>query len=255
MLVTRPLAQAADLSDRLRDLGAEVIELPTIRILDAPDPAPLRKAAASLGAYDWLVLTSVNGVRKLQEAMEAAGSTAAEAPALRTAAIGPATGGRVRAAGFAAPLVPDRYRAEALLAAILTEVGGSLSGRRVLLPRASGARRVLPEGLRAAGAEVHEVTAYVTAADEERAPWLRRRLEEGVDWITFTASSTVRSFRALAGAELGRARVAAIGPITAATAREMGLPVHVVAPVHTIAGLVEALAEAEVARGVGGGRA
>lgn len=251
VLVTRPPRQAGELSDRLRALGAEVVELPTIRIRDAPDPAPLRQAAASLRSYDWLILTSVNGVRKLHEALEAAGSTAAEAPGLRTAAIGPATAERVRAAGFAAPVVPGRYRAEALLAAVLAEAGGSLAGRRVLLPRAEGGRDILPKGLRAAGAEVHEVTAYVTVAAEERAPELRRRLEEGVDWITFTASSTVRSFLALAGSELGTARVAAIGPITAATAQELGVAVHVVAAVHTIPGLVRALAEAEAARGVG----
>lgn len=246
VLVTRPPGQARDLSERLRALGAAVAEVPTIQIQDPPDPAPLRAAAASLRSYRWLVVTSVNGVRRLRAAMETVGAVADDAPELRVAAIGPATAREARVSGFPRAVVPDRYRAEALLETILTEAGGTLEGDRILLPRAAEARDVLPEGLAAAGAEVDEVAAYVTVPVAESAPELRARLAAGgVDWVTFTASSTVRSFHALAGSETAGARVAAIGPITAATARELGLVVDVVASEHTIPGLVRALAEAE----------
>lgn len=254
--MTRPARQAAELSDRLRRAGAEVIELPTIRIDDPPDPTPLREAAASLPSYDWLVLTSVNGVRRLREAMAEVGARRSDVRC-RVAAIGPATAGEARSAGFPSPLVPERYRAEALLEAILDAAGGALGGSRCLLPRAAEARDVLPEGLRAAGAEVDVVPAYVTVAARESARPLRRRLaRREIDWITFTASSTVRAFHRLADGETGRARVAAIGPITAATARELGMAVDLVAEEHTMRGLVRALVRAERAEaGSAGGEA
>ncbi len=223
-----------------------MVEVPTIRIQNPPDPRPLQAVVGQLASYDWLILTSVNGVRRLRAAMEEGGVDPSVAPACRVAAIGPATAGEVRAAGFPSALVPDRYRAESLLAAVLAAAGGSLAGRRVLLPRAAEARDVLPAGLREAGAEVDEVAAYVTVPAEESADELRALVAgRGVDWVTFTASSTVRSFEALAGAETGRARVAAIGPITAATARELGFRVDVIAAEHTIPGLVRALVGAE----------
>src|SRR5690606_23005144 len=119
---------------------------------------------------------------------------------------------------------------------------GDLTGKRILLPRAEQARSVLPEALRESGAEVDEVVAYRTILDGAGAEDIRRRLTEGrVDIITFTASSTVRNFVDLVGTEIGNARVASIGPITSATARELGLPVHVEAEVHSIPGLLEAL--------------
>lgn len=250
VLVTRPSRQAGDLSKRLRALGAEVVEVPTIRIQDPPDDGPLRTAARSLASYDWIVVTSVNGVRRLREAVEEVGASPRDADPCRVAAIGPATAREARSVGFPPAVVPDRYRAEDLLDAVLAAAGGSLAGRRVLLPRAAEARDVLPAGLRAAGAEVDEVAAYVTVPAEERGSDLRDLLAgPGVDWITFTASSTVRSFRALAGGEMGGARIAAIGPITATTARELGMAVDVVASEHTIPGLVRALEQAVKARG------
>lgn len=254
ILVTRPAALVGALSRRLRGLGARVFEVPTIRIEQPPDPLPMRRAVASLDSYDWLVVTSVNGVEKLTEAMEGAATRADRTPGLRTAAIGPETARRLGEAGFANPLVPRSFHAEGLLEAILATAGGSLAGQRVLLPRAQEARELLPEGLRHAGAEVDVVAAYVTVPAEEHAPDLRRRLAAGVDWITFTSSSTVRCFAVLAGASTGGARVAAIGPIAAATARELGMSVEVVAAEHTIPGLVRALVEAEgAARPAGGG--
>lgn len=254
VLVTRPARQAPELSERLRLAGAEPVELPTIRIDDPPDPLPLRRAAASLASYDWLVFTSVNGVERLREAADATGSRASDASACRTAAIGPATAAEVRSAGLPDPLVPDRYRAEVLLEAILEAARGEVGEARFLLPRAAEARDLLPEGLRSAGAEVDVVPAYVTVPARASAGPLRELLAaRAVDWITFTASSTVRAFHELAGTETGGARVAAIGPITAATACELGVGVDLVAREHTMAGLVDALARAERGEGPAGG--
>lgn len=252
VLVTRPERQAGALSSRLEALGAEVLEVPTIRIQDPPDREPLLGAVRNLSAYDWIVLTSVNGVRKLEEAMEASGVGPEAAAGAAVAAIGPATAEAARRAGLSVGVIPDRYRAEALVEAIRAAAGAGgaggdrpLAGRRILLPRAAEARSVLPEGLEAAGASVDEVPAYVTLPARGEAAELRRLLEAGrVDWITFTASSTVRSFVELAGTRIGRARVAAIGPITAGTAREEGLRVDAVAEEYTVSGLVRALVAA-----------
>lgn len=254
VLVTRPRDQAAALSDRLRAHGARVLETPTIRIADPTDPAPLAGAVARLEGYDWVVVTSVNGVRKLLEAVSEGGALAALRRA-RLAAIGPATAGALEAAGLRAEVVPERYRAEALRDAILAAAAPEdagvaarpLAGVRILLPRAAEARETLPRGLKAAGATVDEVPAYLTLPDERDAAPLRAAIAAGrPDWVTFTSSSTVRNYVSLVGPETGGAAVAAIGPVTAGTARELGLEVRVVAREYTIPGLVRALV-AEVA--------
>ncbi len=268
VLVTRPREQAEALSDRLRAHGARVLETPTIRIADPPDPAPLAGAVARLEGYDWVVLTSVNGVRKLLEAVGEGGALAPLRRA-RLAAIGPATAKALEAAGLRAEVVPERYRAEALrdaiLAAAAPEDAGTgdparpLAGVRILLPRAAEARETLPRGLMAAGATVDEVPAYFTLPDERDAAPLRAAIAAGrPDWVTFTSSSTVRNYVSLVGADTGGAAVAAIGPVTAGTARELGLEVRVVAREYTIPGLVRALVaevtSADDGRDAGGDR-
>lgn len=250
--VTRPREQAGDLADRLRACGARVLIAPTIRIADPPDRGPLLEAAARAERYDWWVFTSVNGVQKFARAVREAGGAPADLRAPRIAAIGPATAGAAEALGWQAEVVPDLYRAEELARAILAAEGAgardeagerrALRGRRVLLARAAEARDVLPVRLRAAGAQVDEVPAYVTLPDREEVEALGRALEDGaLDWLTFTSSSTVRNYVELVGSRTGGARVAVIGPITASTAREAGLEVDVVADEYTIPGLVRAL--------------
>lgn len=250
VVVTRPEHRSEDLSRRLRGLGARVLEYPTIRLRDPEDPEPLRRAAARLSSYDWLVFTSPAGPRQLARYLDEGRDRSG-----RTAAIGPSTAEAAREAGFGVEVVPREYRAEALARAIREaaakedpgDVGGDpLAGRRILLPRAERARDVLPRQLEAAGARVDEVTAYVTVRpDEEALEGLRREVAEGrVDWLTFTASSTVRHYVELVGTETGGARVAAIGPITAGTARELGLPVDAVAEEYTVEGLARAVAAA-----------
>lgn len=247
VVVTRPREQAASLAEPLRRRGARVVEFPTIEIAPPDDPSGLSRAIARWESFDWLVCTSVNGVAAVVEALTSAGREPADAvAALSVAAIGPATAGAVREAGGRVAVVPEEeYRAEALAGALLREMGDT-EGVRVLVARAAEARPVLPERLRAAGVDVVEVAAYRTEVADPGADRMTRMLREGgVDWLTFTASSTVRNFRRLVDAAPGPARVACIGPITAETAREAGFRVDVTATEYTIPGLVRALVEAE----------
>lgn len=240
--ITRPRGQAESLIEGLERLGAEAIHCPTIRIAEDEVAPDLRRAVSELESFDWLVFTSANGVRIFWDMLEAVRARPGLPERVRVAAIGPATGRSLRERGVEPTLVPDEYVAEAV-AEGLTRVD-DLAGRRVLLPRAAGAREVLPERLRAAGARVDEVAAYESVADEDGIERLRESVEAGrVDMITFTAASTVRCFVDVAGPEVGHARVAAIGPITAATARELGMPVHVEAEEYTVEGLLRAITE------------
>lgn len=242
ILVTRTRGQASVLSSRLRALGAEAIELPTIHIAPPEDWAPLDGVIASLSGYDWIVFTSVNGVRFFWERLTQADLDARALSGVKLAAIGPATAGKLEARGLRPDYVPQEYVAEAIAAEL-----EDLRGQRVLLPRADIARPALVSLLREAGAKVIEVTAYRTLQPAVDADELRELLAR-VTVATFTSSSTARNLAAMtqdAGLDLThaleKAVIACIGPITAQTAQELGLPVHVVAKEYTIDGLVEAL--------------
>ncbi|MFL5539460.1 MAG: uroporphyrinogen-III C-methyltransferase [Longimicrobiaceae bacterium] len=248
VVVTRARAQASGFAASLRELGAEVVQLPVIRIAPPDDPAPLREAAEAAGSFDWIVFTSANGVDRFFSVLTEAGRDARALGGVSLCAIGPATAEALAKHGIRADLVPDEYVAEAALEALAA--AGDLAGKRVLIPRAAEARAVLPEGLREHGAEVVEVAAYRTVRDGSGAEEVRRALGAGeIDWVTFTASSTVRSFVELAGTGVGRARVASIGPITSATVRELGIEVDVEAKEYTIPGLLQAIRESEEAGG------
>ncbi|HEX8243093.1 MAG TPA: uroporphyrinogen-III C-methyltransferase [Longimicrobium sp.] len=239
IVVTRARAQASDLAAALEELGAEVVQLPVIRIADPEDPAPLRQAAECAGGFDWIVFTSVNGVSRFFSVLGETGRDARALAGVRVCAIGPATAAEAAKHGIRADLVPGEFVAEAAVEAL---AAAGVTGKRILLPRAEVARAVLPDGLRARGAEVVEVTAYRTVQDGAGADEVRRRLEAGeIDLVTFTASSTVRNFAELAGASAGAARVASIGPVTSATVRELGMAVDVEADEYTIPGLVRAV--------------
>jgi uroporphyrinogen III methyltransferase / synthase len=231
VVVTRTRAQASELSARLRDLGAEPIEVPTIRVVDPDDGgAALRDAVTRLGggAYDWLVLTSPNGVERTFAEIDDVRAVRA-----RVAAIGPGTAGALARHRVVADLVPTEFVAEGLLDAFPDGPG------RVLLSRAAVAREVLPDGMRGKGWEVDVVDAYRTVAADVDDDSLARAAT--ADVITFASSSTVERWLALAGVERTPEVVACIGPVTAATARARGLDVTVEAAEHTIPGLVEAL--------------
>ena len=246
VLVTRPSSQAGRLSRRLEDVGATVLEIPTIRLLPPDDRRPLLQAARSVESYDWVLFSSANGVQAFVGVLEEVGSGAEALRGVCTAVIGPATASALRGTGIEPDVMPASYRAEGLAEAVIEQLGDPrATEQRILLPRASGARRILPLTLRLHGAKVDEVIAYrAVSADEERAR-LRAALRSGVDWITFTSSSTVRSFVELSGGELRGARLAAIGPITARTARDAGLEVAAIAEMFTSEGLVEALVRTE----------
>jgi len=248
VLVTRAAGQAGDLSARLRAEGAEPVEMAVIQIVPPDDLAPLDNALRRLHEYDWVLFTSSNTVDVVFARLDALGLDAGAFDRARVAAIGTATAERLRARGVRVDFVPDRFIAEALLVGLIAR---GVAGKRVLLPRAEQARDVLPNGLRAAGATVDVVVAYRTELPPD-APGLRA-LEAGeIDVVTLTSSSTARNLVALASGRvdlINRARVACIGPITAATAHELGLRVDLVAEEHSIPGLVAALvADAERSR-------
>ena len=235
IVVTRSRPQASDLVARLRDRGAETIELPAITIAEAADGgAALRAAAGRLGTYDWVVFTSASAVERFVPLLRDARAFAG----VHVAAIGPGTAAALAQRNLVADLVPERFVGEGLLAAMPAPSGRA----RVLLPRAAVARDVLPRGLRDAGWEVDVVEAYRTEAAKPSEQALAA--VAGADAVTFTSSSTVTGFLEAAGPEAVPPVVACIGPVTAATARRCGLTVDVVAPVHTIEGLVEALTAA-----------
>ena len=244
VVVTRAREQSSDLLQRFSDLGAECIECPTIRVVPPREFGRLDAALERLSSYDWLIFTSVNGVRSFFERLFAQGLDARALHRLRTAVIGPATADKLRACGLRSDILPDSYRAEAIVQAFATE---DLKGKRVLLPRASEARPLLPQELSRLGAVVDEVPVYRTEIDRQGTDLLVDRLAAGtVDLVTFTSSSTVRNFKALLPPTeidglLRRVVVACIGPITAATAREMGFEVHIESDVFTIPGLCRSI--------------
>ena len=237
VVVTRARAQASGLAAELRDLGAEVIELPAIRIEPRLDSDEVRRAVDSLHTYALVCLTSPNGVDLLFEAMAAAGRDARALANATVAAIGPGTAGALARHGIAADVVPERFVAEALAEALEPV---EVAGRPVLIARAAEARQVLPEALRDRRAEVDVVALYETV--RERPPAAELEAARGADYLTFTSSSTVRNFaEALDGRLPERARVVSIGPVTSEAARQAGLEVAVEAERHDIEGLIEAL--------------
>jgi uroporphyrinogen III methyltransferase/synthase len=242
VLVTRARAQASALSQRLAELGAEPIELPAIRIAPPADNAPLDAALARLSTFDWVFFTSVNGVARVFERLSAAGLDTRAFAKARVCAIGPATAAALAAHGLRADLIPPEFVAESILEQFQP---GDLAGKRVLLPRADIARDALAIGLAARGAEVEQVVAYHTVPEDHADPAIVQLIRSGaIDIVTLTSSSTARNLAAALGGDLSgleRSTVAAIGPITADTARELGLRVDIVAAQHTIPGLVAAL--------------
>ncbi len=244
IVVTRARAQASDLVERLTDLGADCLEYPTIEVVPPENEAPLDQAIQNLAAYDWLVFTSVNGVRYFFDRLFALGKDVRALHHVRTAVIGPATAALLRRHGLRSDIVPVSYRAESVVEAFADE---NVAGQRILLPRAAEARPILPTELRRMGAEVDEIATYRTRRVTDRAADLLDDLEKGrIDMVTFTSSSTVRHFQEMLPegrqAELmNGVRAASIGPITTETAESLGFTIDMTADVYTIPGLCEAI--------------
>ncbi|MFZ0760122.1 MAG: uroporphyrinogen-III synthase [Candidatus Sulfotelmatobacter sp.] len=242
VLVGRARHQAGSLSGRLRKLGASVLEIPFIEIRRLRSFTSLDLALRHLDRYDWLILTSVNGVEALWERLTRLRLTKTTLQHLRMAAIGPATKEAIEERGGKVDVVPEEYVAESVVRSLRRRV----KGKRVLLVRAKVARDVIPRELRKAGARVDVVEAYETVAPRSSRTRLRSALgnpRRRPHVVTFTSSSTARNFVALLGVRepLKDIRLASIGPITSATLRELGLRADIAAKEFTIPGLVEAI--------------
>lgn len=243
IVVTRPKDSSTELIKELRARGARPIELPTIRFGPPTDPERFQSSLDQLEPYDWLLFTSATGVHASVEAMTNRRGSLKLPPRLKLGAVGPATRDALTHHGLATHFVPTRYLTDSLGQEL-----PNVRGRRILLLRAEKASTELPRILTRRGARVDDVAAYTTIPDpaaQAAASALAR--DASPDWILFTSPSTVEHFVGLFGPEdlarLERARVACIGPVTAAAARQHGFQVTIEAADHTIPGLVRALEE------------
>ena len=246
ILVGRARHQASALSAQLRSQGATVIEIPFIEIRKPKSFQPLDQALKNIGTYDWLILTSVNGVDALMQRMSRLRLDKQSLKDLQVAAIGPATKKAIEQCGIRADVVPKEYIAESVVRSLRRRI----PGKRVLLVRAKVARDVIPRELRLAGAKVDVVEAYETVVPAASRPRLRGVLKNPrrrPHLVTFTSSSTVRNFVSLLGAskaQLRGIRFASIGPVTSSTLRELRLKADIEALEFTIPGLVNAIVAA-----------
>ena len=237
---------AALVAQALRKHGASVLEIPFIEIRRPKSFNPLDSVLKNLAEYDWLILTSVNGVDAMWDRLARLRLTRMNLRHLRVAAIGPATKEAIEQRGIKVDVVPKEYVAESVVRSLRRRV----KGKRVLLVRAKVARDVIPTELGKAGAQVDVVEAYETVVPRSSRTRLRRALKNPrrrPHVVTFTSSSTVRNFMDL----LGKARtslegieLASIGPVTSSSLRELGLRVNIAAKEFTIRGLVEAIVSA-----------
>ena len=257
VLVSRAKKQAGALSSQLEELGCEVIEIPFIEIRRPASYRPLDSALQNVSTYDWLILTSVNGVQALFERMAKRKLDSSALAHVKIAAIGPATKAAIEKQSLPVSVTPKEYVAESVVSALRRRV----KGKRVLLVRAKVARDVIPRQLRKVASAVDVVEAYETVAPRTSASKLRTVLanrKRRPHAITFTSSSTVRNFVDLLGLRAARALLkkgtpyrgiytASIGPVTSATLREFGLPVDIEASEYTIPGLVGAIVKQAIA--------
>lgn len=236
VLVTRPQHQAKEMADPLEALGANVLLMPTIAIAPTEDLPRLDDALRNLDRYDWIVLTSVNGVEAVRQRMEDLAIPFGSLTRAKLAAIGPATARAMETVFRQPDLVPEEYVSEAIAEGL-----GGVAGQRFLLARADLARRDLAEILFARGAAVEEVCAYRIVRASNEIPG-----DEVPDYITLTSSEAARAtYDALQQADkshwFGKSAIVCIGPITAATVRDLGYEPAAVASEYTIPGLIDAI--------------
>ncbi|MEX2673211.1 MAG: uroporphyrinogen-III C-methyltransferase [Phycisphaeraceae bacterium] len=243
VVITRTRHQASTLKEELEMLGAEVLEAPTIEIQPTTEMGPIDAAIRNVKQYDWLILTSANGVTALRERMALLKLDARHLAGVKIAAVGDTTVAALEQIGIGADLVPTRYVAESLASDLLERE--SMQGKRVLMLRADIARPLLREKLEQAGATVADLPIYETRQPTGLPANVVEALEsDAVDWVTFTSSSTVRNFVELLGEKrdlLAKTKLASIGPITSQTIRDLGLEPTLEAEEHNVQGLVAAL--------------
>ncbi|MDD2510422.1 MAG: uroporphyrinogen-III C-methyltransferase [Syntrophomonas sp.] len=246
VVITRARAQASQLVERIRDLGGQAIEFPSIKIEKEKNLAALHNAFQNIGQYDWIIFTSINAVDIFFAESRQAGLDIRDLKGIKLGAIGPATRDKLLDRGLRVDIVPEDYRAEGILKELSARIK---PGQWILLPRARGARSILPDTLRQWGAYVNEVYLYqAIAASQVSKATLKNIVAGNMDYLTFTSSSTVSNFVKIIGAEnipglKGKVKVACIGPVTADTARENGFSVDILAQEYTISGLLEAILE------------
>lgn len=245
IVITRAKEQAESFSQKLKSLGAQVIEFPTIKFALPEDLTPVNKAISNLSRYHWLIFTSVNGVRFFFERLKEKGVDISSLQSILIAAIGPATAKEVERRGLQVSYIPENYIAESIVEGFKRF---DLKGKRALLPRAEKAREIIPEKLREEGMEVDVVAVYRTIPERRNASQVAELIKKGeVDLITFTSSSTVRNFVEVLKEkldlkkDLSQIKIACIGPVTAETAQKLGLKVDVLAEEYTIDGLIKSI--------------
>lgn len=246
IVVTRARAQASALAEGITELGGRVIEFPSIVIKPEEDLHTLHRAFQSLDKYEWIIFTSVNAVDIFFNELIRQQMDIRDLKGISICAIGPATRDRLAAKGLKTEFIPDEYRAEGIIHELKSRVQ---SGQWILLPRARGARTVLPDSLHRLGAHVNEVYLYqaITASKVSQES-LDEIMNGQIDYLTFTSSSTVTNFVKIIGEENApkiarKAKIACIGPVTAETARKLGFVVHITAEEYTISGLINALVQ------------
>jgi uroporphyrinogen III methyltransferase/synthase len=251
IVVTRTRAQASQLSQLLHERGADVLEIPTIRILPPDAKHEIADALLELNSYDWLVFTSPNGVSAFFELFFKVFEDLRDIGGVRIAAVGPATAEKLRALHLKVDAMPKEFLASKVAASMGEQ--GSIENLKVLLLRAEVANKELPKALEEMGAIVDDIACYKTVPEtEDREGTIERLLETGADWITFTSSSTVENFNARVElkpllARYPKIKLASIGPETSKAIIALGLKPDVEAKDHTIPGLVKAIENAPLA--------
>jgi uroporphyrinogen-III synthase/uroporphyrinogen III methyltransferase/synthase len=246
ILVTRAAHQAGKLSDGLRRLGAEPVEVPVLEIHPPASFTPLDSALRQFASYDWLILTSANAVHALVERAAALGISVAQLAWLKVAAVGESTAAEARKAGFKVAFVPQAYVAESLVEGLMESLQKQSSGQRILLARAAVARDVIPDALRAEGVVVDVVDAYCNVMPKAAPDQLRSAVRSGIDAVTFTSGSSATNLAEAARAAkidwpIALVPAVSIGPITSQTLRDLGwLPAAEAEP-SDISGLIVAV--------------
>ncbi|MDP7090912.1 MAG: uroporphyrinogen-III C-methyltransferase [Dehalococcoidia bacterium] len=241
VLVTRARSQASRLVKQLEELGAEVLEYPTIEIIPVRDPAPLDEALKNIDKYDWMMLTSSNAVRGIAARMKAIGINSRSLSYLKFGVNGPSTARALAEIGINADAIPTKYLASAMIELLKSD---GITPKNVLFPRSEIGSETLAKGLRKLGSNVDEVIAYSTESPNNTGSLARKAYEEGIDFTTFTSSSTVRNLVDLLGGSsdlINTSKTVIIGPITAETAIELSVNNDIQAEEQSIAGIVKAI--------------
>jgi uroporphyrinogen III methyltransferase/synthase len=242
ILITRAIEQVEEFSHLLGEYGAQVHAFPTIEIAPPKDWQPMDKTIEKIDSYDWVIFTSVNGIKYFTERLKKKGTDITVLRKKKICAIGPRTQKELEKMGLTVHFRPSEYRAEGIAEGL--KVLG-IQGKKILFPRAREARRILPEEMREAGAQVDDVEVYQTVKPAQGKYSLAAILKKGIDVVVFTSSSTLRNFMELLPDKtaLNGVKVAIIGPVTAETARDYGLEPTIMPTEYTIPSLVQAIVE------------